>query len=440
MAFGQAVELLQSMGNRVQAFGPLGFHATSEGRVGSGPLPVVFANLPTITEVSRAAFFAGRALAPGEATSTQRDPERFAAHAGLRARCAPGDVPRLLLRAESHTQAGAASAEALTLVRDPSRRVVGIVVNAIDAALKRDPQHGAKWTVESILSLGDLLDAAREAGRAILLSSDHGHVPSDLLRKVGAPGREGGARWRVADAGSEATPEERVFRGPGVWAPRGHDAAVLLVGDRGRYGAAPNAGEHGGARLAEVVTPCLLIGSASLGDEAPRAERVSRAYVPDWWLLSVRAARRADEARDEAGASKRPARKKKQAPESQLALGGFIEPAPEPAPKATSPRPAEDLEAHPLARSGLFCSLAPSKTQQAELIKAVRFLEGRNGAATAEDFAAAMGELAFRVRGLVSNLQAVLNVDGYQVLWFDEAGQQVRLERDRLAQQFEVTP
>ena len=103
------------------------------------------------------------------------------------------------------------------------------------------------------------------------------------------------------------------------------------------------------------------------------------------------------------------------------------------------PEPAEpDLSKHALAASKLFGSLAKTKTAQAEVLRAVDFLHARGGTASAEAFAAAMGELAFRVRGLVSKLQSVLNVDGYQVLWFDQAGKQVKLDVGKLEQQFEV--
>ena len=43
-----------------------------------------------------------------------------------------------------------------------------------------------------------------------------------------------------------------------------------------------------------------------------------------------------------------------------------------------------------------------------------------------------------RVSGFVSRLQEILNVDGYQVLRFDRQGQQVHLDLEKLAQQFEV--
>jgi hypothetical protein len=429
MAWAQAVELLQSLGERAMAWGPLAWHATREGRIGSGPLPVVFANLPTITDVSRAAFFAGKALKPGEKTSVSKDPDRFETHRQLRDLCDGNTAPRLLLRAEGSTAGGSASQEALTLVSDPKRRVVGLVVNAIDASLKRDPQQHPRWGVDSIRPLADLLEAAQRAERAILLASDHGHVPTDLLARVGDPGG-GGARWRPWDGPSDTLAEgELKLAGEGVWTPKGKDAVVLLTSDRRRYGSAPNAGEHGGASLAEVVAPCLLIGSATGGYDQDPAQRVVGAPVPEWWLLRVREGEPIEE---------KPARKpRRKKPDNQLELPVAAPPSKPAAPPRRTPA-AVDLSRHPLAQSQLFTSLAKTKVEQQLVLRAVDFLHARHGAATAEAFAAAMGEIAFRVPGLVSKLQGVLNVDGYQVLWFDQAGHQVRLDIDKLETQFGV--
>jgi len=426
MAWAQAVELLQSMGERAMAWGPLAWHATTEGRIGSTPVPTVFATLPTTTEVSRAAFFAGKAMKPGAKTSTSKDPERFEAHRQLRALCGENTMPRLLLRAEGSTAGGAITQEALTLVQSEERRVVGIVVNAIDASLKRDPQQHPRWGVDAIKPLGDLLDAAQRAGRAILLASDHGHVPTDLLKRIDSSGSP--TRWRAWDDGDQLVDGEIKLSGEGVWTPKGKQAVVLLTGDRLRYGKTPNAGEHGGASLAEVVAPCVLIGSATNAQRDDVAQRVVGAPVPQWWLLRVR---------EPEVVETRPSKKRRpKKPDNQLELPA-VAPAPseEPSPNHEAP-PVVDLSKHPLSKSKLFRSLAKTEREQEEVIRAVEFLQSRGGAATQEAFAGAMGDIEWRVPGLVSKLQGVLNVDGYQVLWFDQAGKQVRLDVGKLELQF----
>ncbi|MCA9712793.1 MAG: hypothetical protein KDK70_43590, partial [Myxococcales bacterium] len=68
----------------------------------------------------------------------------------------------------------------------------------------------------------------------------------------------------------------------------------------------------------------------------------------------------------------------------------------------------------------------------------VDFLIAQNGAARAAAFASALGELPFRVGGVVSRMQGVLNVDGYAVLRFDRQNDQVYLDRNKLNELFEV--
>ena len=288
MAWAQAVELLQSLGNRPNGWAPLAWHGMH--RVGDGAYPVVLANLPTTTEVSRSAFFAGKAMPVGSALNTQKDDDRFRDNKALHAFCEASTGPRLLLRAEGHTGDGSASQEALTLLADPQRGVVGIVVNAIDASLKGDTQEQHDWTVDSIRSLPDLLDAAREARRSVLLVADHGHVPADRLRTLSAPG-QAGARYRPW-LGERDTLQrgEMKFSGSGVYTTKGSEAVVLLATEELRYGSAAHAGEHGGATLAEVVAPCILLGwDESVPDAlADKALKPRPAFVPDWWHFAVR--------------------------------------------------------------------------------------------------------------------------------------------------------
>ncbi|MEZ4444906.1 MAG: hypothetical protein R3B72_37870 [Polyangiaceae bacterium] len=51
-----------------------------------------------------------------------------------------------------------------------------------------------------------------------------------------------------------------------------------------------------------------------------------------------------------------------------------------------------------------------------------------------------MGELPYRVEGFVSSLSEVLNVDGYEIIRYEHANRQVRLEWEMVVRQFEVEP
>lgn len=447
MAWAQAVEILESLAEPRNRWAPLAWHRAPSHRVGEDvAYPPMLAALPTVTEVSRSAFFAGRPMKAGEALSTSGDPDRFANHAALQRFCAPGAHPRLLLRGEGHTSDGSASREALSLIADTQRRIVGVVVNAIDASLKGDSQHQAAWTVDSIKPLRDLLNASRDAGRHVLLVADHGHVPADRLRSVSSPGAGGGARWRPWRGETDALqPGERLFRGNGVYVPRGAEGVVLLEGDDKRYGGAPHAGEHGGVSLAEVVAPCVLVGweDPTLVDRDRHLQLVGH-HVPEWWSRSVptEVLRRTDVPPD--AAPPKPPRKRKEASAGQLGLPGLEPPAASGAAAsaaagaAAAPPSAPEALLPQLAGSAMLAARAPRKEDRVHVVRAVAFLLERSGVAPDTAFAQHLGEPVFRVGGAVSKLQEVLNVDGYEVLGYDRQHKQIFVDRAKLEQQFQV--
>jgi len=435
MAWAQAVELLQSLGTRAHGWAPLAWHGMHP--VGEGAYPAVLANLPTTTEVSRSAFFAGKEMPSGSTLNTQQDPERFRDNKALQPFCDEALGPKLLLRGEGHTLDGSASSEALSTIAETKRRVVGVVVNAIDASLKSDPQQAHQWTVDSIRSLSALLDAARDAGRSVLLVADHGHVPADRLRTLSAPG-QAGARWRpwLGD-GDAIQAGELKFSGSGVYTPKGAQGAVLLATEDLRYGAAAHAGEHGGATLAEVVAPCVLIGWDEPGPEAlvDKALKPRPAYVPDWWHFAVR-----PEVEIPRTPTPPSVKRKKGVSEAQLGLPMLSQEPPPPPPAAVSrtepPKPEGALAV--FAKCDMLMARAPNAAEREQVTQAVGLLLSRGGALAAEVFAQHMSVLTYRVEGYVRRFQEILNVDGYLVLRFDSGTRQIFLDKSKLEQQFEV--
>jgi hypothetical protein len=447
MAWAQAVSILDSLGDWAVPWGPVAWHATAQGRIGQSTSPVVFAQVPTVTEVSRAAFFASKPTAAGVTNITADDPKRWLGNKAVAKIEGENVVPRLLLRGEGHTTSGVASQEALSLVGDPSRRMVAIVINAIDASLKGDTQQRHEWTADSIGSLTELLDKARESGRAVLLAADHGHVPGDLLVSKGTF-TGGGPRWRPWEAEGDAVGDGEVgFHGTGVWAPKGKHGVVLLADDTSRYGGGAHAGEHGGASLAEVVVPCLLIAPDDGRDLLDAHQKVMPLAVPSWWhlevdpILEVRA-----QGEDVLVPPRRPAKKSKSAPEEQLALGALAT-----APLVPNSVPAAEVAAQPrrisstalaavspLAQSDLFISRSTNAHERKRALAAVQYLRERGDAAHLDAFCAALGEPAWRASGLIRALQTILNVDGYESLTHDLKAKQVRLQRAVLEAQFGV--
>ena len=432
MAWAQAVELLESLGSRAAPWGPLAWHSTKAGRVGEGLYPVVFAALPTVTEVSRSTFFAGKLMKPGSRLDTSKDPEWWAANPHVKKFAEGTDTPRLLMRSEGHTKGGSASQESLSLVADPNRRVVAMVLNAIDDSLKASHAVRHPWRVENIASLPDLLEKAREHGRAVLLASDHGHVPAGFERvkepHPGAKSSGGGARWRPwPKEGAPVAENEVAFSGSKVYTPKGAHGIVLLADDASVYAGNTHAGEHGGATLAEVVAPCLLIGceesaAASLAND--EALGVRAAYVPRWWHFDVR-----DEAVEVAPEPTPAPKPKKPVDERQLGL-----PMAPTKPKTVPPQPLTAFHT-----SEVLAARVPDAEERAQVVQAVEALLARHGVMSASAFAAEMKLLPFRVGGFISKLQEMLTVDGYQVLRFEPKTRQVHLEREKLGHLFEVT-
>jgi PglZ domain len=428
MAWAQAVELLDSLSQ--QAWGPLAWHTTKKGPIGGGMYPVVLAAVPSVTEISRAAFFASKPVPPGRAEDTQKDRERFRENKIMGKFFTGTDEPTLLLRAEGHTKSGAASEEALRLVADPDRRVVALVLNAIDDALKGNPATRHPWGVKNIASLADLLEKARDCGRAVLLASDHGHVPSDLLEFKGTPAG-GGARWRPLASSTDPVGDYEVaFPAGRAWAPRGAWGVALMADDTGRWGSSTHAGDHGGATLAEVIAPCVLVGAEDLqGPLTDEALGVRAPYVPGWWHLAVQTP--VPIPPDVVPTSPEPVLVRP----GQLALpvvGVSAAPATPPPPRPSTP------PASLFARSKVLEARAPDAIFRKDVARAVEFLLVRNGVAKAAAFAAEMSVLQRRVGGLVAKLQEILNVDGYEVLRFDAVAQDVSLDVGKLRLLFEV--
>lgn len=438
MAWSQAIELLESAGSRASVWGPLTWHAMPKHRIGDAPYPPVLTNFPTLTEVSRSAFFGGKVIAPGAATDTSKDVERWKVNRDVQKHVPPSSVPQLRLRGESQTRDGSASSEALELVLDRQHKVVAVVLNAIDMSLKADRGHEVEWTLDTVRPLRELLDKAREAGRAVLLCSDHGHVPSDRLEPSGTPMSEG-ARWRVWE--SERAPvadyEIALPAGEGVWAPKGKHGIIMIADDAHRYGGGTGAGEHGGASLAEVVAPCVLIGCADVpaATDDP-GQGVRPAAPPSWWFFDVPDAPATEPGPSDRG--KKTRRTSKRPTDNPQQFLPTLTPPPPVEPPAREPSPPPAQVESPLARSELFLARAKEAKLRKQALQAVEFLRARKGVATAPAFAAELDEFPARVGGLVARLQEILNVDGYTVLRFDRQAQQVHLDLEKLAQQFGV--
>ena len=368
----------------------------------ASPPPLVAA-LPTVTEVSRTSLLSGR-LVRGNAAAERA---AFGAHQRLREISRAGKPPLLFHKAD--LGAGPELDERVrSALTDTSQRVVGIVHNAVDAQLAGSDQIEVLWSTEVLRQLAPVLRAAREAGRLIVLTGDHGHVLDAGTTYVQAGP---GDRWR---SGGRARDGEIEVRNGRVMSPDGTRGAVLAWSERLRY-AAKRSGYHGGASPQEVLVPlAVLTSGAAPRDwvEAPPAE-------PAWWSEGE-----APPAVTIVPPSS-PGRRR-----DTRQIGLF-----EVAPAADAWIDALLASTTYIAQRELVGRGAPDDPVVRALVAA---LAARGGRLSRTALAQALQLPAFRTAGLVNAARRVLNVDQAQVLSIDATADEVVLDVRLLRLQFEI--
>ena len=377
------------------------------------PIPPVVAAFPTVTVVSRASLLSGRLVEGGQ------DVERsgFEEHAELRD-AAGGTVPRLFHKKDLKTEQGRIAPEVRDAVLNPAIRIVGAVVNAVDDHLDKGSQLRLAEGLRALRPLRPLLDAAAEAGRAVVIASDHGHVlenGSSVRVFSGA-----GERWRPAD--EPAGEDEVLLEGPRV--VRGNGRIVAPAVETIRYMAAEKRGYHGGATPQEVLCPLTVMttGGARLEGWEPLPQR-----RPAWW----------EKAHRPTGETPLP---RVRPPEPIVEPGGqgmlFTE-------TGDVVRPSVEVEGWigELLESPVLAEQREAAGRQAlddEDIAVLLAVLDRAGGVAPPALVAEVTELPLsRIRGKLEALRRMLNVDGYPILAIEADGT-ARLNRELLATQFQV--
>jgi hypothetical protein len=379
-------------------------------------IPPVIATLPSVTEISRTSLLCGR-LMRGTASDESKG---FEGHPGLVAQ-SRADRPPLLFHkaAVQESDEVVLDNDVRRQIASSQRRIVGVVINAVDDHLLKGEQIDVQWSRDEIRALPALLHEARVAGRVVILVSDHGHVLDH-----GTDGRtheDAGERWRPDDG--TPTEGELVIAGDRVLAPDGK-AIIAVWTESVRYGMKKN-GYHGGLSPQEMVVPVSVL---SAGTEWSAGWREAPVAYPGWWeedfgeLPPLEAA---------------PAVREPEKP------SGLLFPVEEPEPETTKagavarqiPAWIMNLLASPLfaEQKELGGRAAPSDEVFTQLLSA---LDERGGKMTTTALARALGRPPHRLAGLLAVAQRVLNVDGYAVLSRDDASESVELNTDLLRRQF----
>ena len=433
------------------------------------------ATIPSVTEASRTSLLCGRCVRGDQ--STERS--GFANHPGLLTHCRSGFPPVLFHKALLQGPDDVSlHVEVRKEIASAHRKVVGVVVNAIDDQLDKGQQINVRWTRDDIAVLSPLLHEARLARRTVVLLSDHGHVLDFNSRKVaplgtsedsdgGAGGAvgvassdQGGERWR-ADGG-EPQAGEMSIQGPRVLMPSTR-RLIAPWNEQIRY-VGKKKGYHGGIAPQEMVVP---IGVLTTRDEYPAGWTEAPADTPAWWDAplvdhpepppEVKHTEPAESPREgllfdleseptpESAATDDTERDRGGEPASgrKRDSGGKRTSGDEKASESATELAADTSEwiraflASPVfdQQKKIAGRAVPSDQGFAQLLRA---LDARGGKMTTTALASAINTPPMRLRGILAVAGRVLNVDGYAVLTRDDASNTVELDRDLLVRQFDL--
>ncbi|WP_313554765.1 BREX-2 system phosphatase PglZ [Miniimonas arenae] len=369
------------------------------------------AALPSLTSHSRTSLLTG----------TLRSGNLAVEKSGFRAALGGAMFHKDDLRAPSGTRLPDSVTEAIA----GETRAVAVVLNTIDDELHKQDVSLVTWDLERVPQLRELVQAAVVAGRSIIVTSDHGHVVEHGSEVVTAPRGAADGRWRAPGGPLHAGEVE--VRGPRVLTDAG--AAVLLWREDQHYGRRQS-GYHGGASLAELTVPVLVLRRPGLGNLAGWV--LASPQTPVWWNDPAVAGL------DLTGAMPvESGRKRKQRPgvvELALDDGGLFQLPAGPAAVVVSPLEqllASEVMQHQVKRAGRGVSME-------QVRKALGVLIERGGRVHLDTLARELGVPAASATGLIAGLRRLLNVEGYEVIGLDADRVTVVLDRALVAEQFGV--
>ncbi len=398
LSTGVATEVISSATQRIDL-------AMSEALLpGQTRRAAALAVLPTVTEVSRTSLLCGE-LTTGDQSTEQTGYARLTTAHGL------GSSPLFHKRILDSSRLGFAVSDTVreAISDTAGHQLVTCVLNTIDDALDRSDPSGTTWTADAVKHLVPLLQLARDTGRVVIVTADHGHI---VERRLGTQrSYPGTANARYRPATGEIAGDEVLASGSRVLTA--DHQVVLAVSERLRYGPL-KAGYHGGAAPAEAVVPVVLLVPSAADD---KTWKLAPPQEPEWWLGPVVEPATAAEPSSPA------------APQPQL----FGEPTP------TVGRWAPLLESREYkAQRKVAGRIAISDD---DLVAFVSALDAApNNRLTATQAAAALRIAVPRLPGALAQVGKLLNVEGYPVIAVDPTTQAVTFDRALLVEQFGLQP
>lgn len=400
--------------------------------------------LPSATEFSRCSLLSG-VLARGNAA---QEKQAFAGHNKLRQLLSTRFPPVLLHKQDiQQPGSGGLAAEARARIAGTEHKLVGVVINAIDDQLSSSSQVVVHWNLQSTLPmLRQVLEAAREGGRAVVITSDHGHVlDHDSRFAQSQVETHNGERYR--DEGAEPSEFEVEVNGPRVLTAA--QRAVVPWSEKLRYTKSRNRGYHGGGSLQEVVIPLGIYISASDPAGMPGWCELPR-RLPDWWQSEPQGEEVDEPVAESPAKPAKAGRKGKKAAEPDIDMPDLFG---ESMPVQTAPVEEQEHRLvvepsgtrswiHELFDSPVFAQSfqragrVPVTNEQ--IRRLLELLDQSKGSAMETQVAKHLAIPSIRLRGFLSAVQKILNVDGYPVLKTDRESRTVVLDKESLKLQFEL--
>jgi hypothetical protein len=380
------------------------------------------ATIPSVTEVSRASLLCGR-LVTGDA---KVEKDGFATHPELLAHCRTGNPPILFHKPTlQEAEDSSLAAEVREAIGSSHRRVVGVIINAVDDHLLKGEQIDTRWTRDEIKVLPSLLHEAALAQRIVVFVSDHGHVLDHRALSKAYEG--GGERWRFDDE----KPSDQEFRvaGSRVVLPDNHKLIAPWT-EKLRYGIKKN-GYHGGLTPQEMIIPITVLAAH---DTIPAGWVEAPVGTPPWWDESI-----VEEEPTQTTIETLPAVNK------QDQFGPLFDYKEKPPPTETVERPPlnqipnwlTSLLASPILISQKKLAGRTPPTDET-ITKLLLVLDNRGGKMTSTALARAVEYPPLRLPGLLATAQRIFNIDGYGVLTRDEASDTIEFNRELLCRQFDL--
>lgn len=387
--------------------------------------------IPSLTRISRASLLCGEPTVGGQNVEVAGFEQFWKRHRRAGALFHKSGVPGPAGQRLSDELSAALAGD----------EVVGVVLNTIDDALDHGQEgNRANWRLEHVSYLSDLLNAAIDYGRPVILVADHGHVlerdEAPAQGPIAGSAEIGAARWRTGmpKDGEVELSGPRVLEGGG---------RVVVPWREDIHYTPRKAGYHGGASLAEMTVPVLVLLPGL--DASPKGWTVlpPEQTVPAWWTGRPTAA----ETLPRVGEELKPRQPKKsrtasraveQPPTDALFQVGEAAPTPPVAPVIETLGTAV-TRSDVYAEQKRYLRKAPDARQVAAVIDALEEAGGRLSASAVTAAAATAGGRAPRSPELfITALQRLLNVEGYPVLDVIDSGRTVQLNAGMLRDQFGV--